>query len=130
MTADVEHWLQGYREAWERLDADAAARLFTEDASYREHPHQAAHAGQDGIRAYWERVTATQSDVSVRYGRPISDGPRTAVEWWTVMKNGGADVTLSGEFLLIFAADGRCQELREYWHFSEGAIEPPPGWGT
>lgn len=126
----VLHWLEGYRQAWESRDPAAAAALFTPDAPYREQPYQEPFPGQDGVRAYWAEVTATQSDVRFRYGTPMVVGDRAVVEWWVTMKNGGVDVTLAGVFLLRFAADGRCSDLNEYWHFSEGQLEPYPHWGS
>ena len=126
---DVRSWLDGYRRAWEERDPDAAAALFTEDASYREQPYQEAFQGRDGVREYWAGVTATQDEVRFRSGTPVVQGDRAAVEWWVTMLNGGVEVTLAGEFLLRFADDGLCRELREYWHFSEGRLEPPAGWG-
>ena len=45
------------------------------------------------------------------------------------MLDGDEEVTLPGCLLLLFAADGRCRELREYWHLEPGRREPPPGWG-
>ena len=40
MTRDeVAAWLEGYEEAWETLDANKAAALFTEDATYRDNPY-------------------------------------------------------------------------------------------
>ncbi len=129
MTDTVQGWLDGYRSAWEERDPDAAAALFTEDALYREQPYEEPYRGRDGIRQYWTTVTATHSDVRVRYGRPVVDGDRAAVEWWTTLKNDGAEITLAGEFLLLFAPDGLVRELREYWHFAPGAQTPPEGWG-
>ena len=129
MSTTVQEWLDGYRSAWEGRDPDAAARLFTEDASYRTTPYEEPFRGCDGVRAYWAEVTSTQSDVRLRYGTPVVDGRHAAVEWWVTMRNSGADVTLAGEFFLRFDASGVCEELREYWHFSEGRLEPFEGWG-
>ncbi len=130
MSIDVAKWLDGYRSAWENRDPDAAAALFTEDSSYREQPYAEPFMGREGVRSYWEKVTATQEDVTVRYGVPLTEGNRAAVEWWVTMRNGGMDVTLAGEFLLVFDESGLVQTLREYWHFSEGQLEPPLGWGS
>jgi len=33
-TAKLDSWLSGYREAWEKRDAERAAQLFTENARY------------------------------------------------------------------------------------------------
>jgi hypothetical protein len=125
----VARWLEGYRLAWVQRDPDAAAALFTPDAVYQEQPFQPAFVGRDAIHDYWATVTATQSDIELRYGRTVVEGRRAAVEWWTNLRNDGADVTLAGEFMLTFGRRGLCSSLREYWFFSDGRLEPPPGWG-
>jgi ketosteroid isomerase-like protein len=126
---DVGSWLEAYRKAWEDKDADAAAALFDERATYRSNIFEEPYEGQDGVRRYWSDVTQTQEDVRVVMGRPFVDGDRVAAEFWTTMRSGGADVTLPGCLLLRFGEDGRCLALREYWHFEQGRREPPPGWG-
>jgi hypothetical protein len=40
-----------------------------------------------GIRGYWRRVTATQSELDLRFGRPVVDGDRATVEWWAIMND-------------------------------------------
>jgi hypothetical protein len=45
------------------------------------------------------------------------------------MRAGGDPVTLVGCLFLTFAADGRCQALREYWHLTGTLVPPPTGWG-
>jgi hypothetical protein len=123
-------WLERYRRAWIERDADAACLLFTEDGTYREQPFQAPFVGRAAIRDYWAKVTASQTKVELRYGRPIVDGPRLAVEWWANLETTGGPITLAGEFLLLFAGNGECRELREYWLLTQGRVEPPPGWGA
>ncbi len=132
MATRVDEWIASYGRAWEDRDAEAAAALFTSDALYRDHPLGSPHVGHDGVRSYWANVTSTQDQVSVRFGTPVvsPDERRAAVEWWVTMLNGGSEVTLTGILVLRFAGDGRCQELREAWHFEQGHHEPPPGWGT
>jgi len=130
MAMTPQQWLDAYRKAWVNLDADAAAALFTKDATYAEQPYQAAFAGPEGVRDYWKRVTATQGDVEIKYGTPITVGNRTAVEWWTTLTNGGTPITLAGAFILTFDSDGLCRTLREYWHFTEGTKQPLSGWGA
>jgi ketosteroid isomerase-like protein len=125
----VGDWIEAYRRAWEQADTPAAVALFTTDASYRSHPLRPAHAGHDGIAAYWREVTADQRDPRVRFGDPIVDGDRVAVEWWTTMLAGGDPITLAGCLVLAFAADGRCRDLRECWNLAEGLVDPPDDWG-
>ena len=122
-------WLAAYRRAWEEADTPAVLGLFTSDATYRSHPLRPAHAGQDGIAAYWDQATAGQSQVRVRLGDPIVDGDRVAAEWWTTMDAGGDPVTLVGCLLLAFAGDGRCRSLRECWNLREELLDPPADWG-
>jgi hypothetical protein len=123
-------WLDAYRRAWIERNAAAARALFTPDAVYREQPFQPPFAGADAIASYWSRVTAIQRDIQLRYGRPVVDGNRVAVEWWATLVNDDVSVTLAGGFLLLVAEDGRCRELREYWILKEGTHQPPEGWGT
>jgi hypothetical protein len=123
-------WLERYRLAWIERDADAASRLFTEDAAYREKPFAAPFVGRAAIRDYWATVTASQTSVELRYGQPVVDGRRLAVEWWANLQTTEGPLTLAGEFLLLFAESGDCRELREYWVLTQGRVEPPPGWGA
>ena len=116
--------------AWEQGDADAAAALFTEDAVYRSSPFREPHIGQDGVRDYWARATASQSDTRVRIGTPVTRGNKTAVEWWATMRDEGGEITLPGILFLRFASDGRCEELRETWNVTEEIVPPFAGWGS
>ena len=128
----VHEWVDAYAEAWRTRDAEAAVDLFTDGCSYRAHPLQEARLGSDGVRSYWETVTASQDRVDVRMGSPVSssDGRRAAVEFWVRMLNGGDEVTLVGILFLRFAEDGRCEELRETWIFEQGDRAPHAGWGA
>ena len=130
MAMTPTQWLAAYRAAWIERDADAAAALFTEDATYAEQPYETAFVGRAGVRDYWARVTATHSDVAVQFGTPITVGNRTAVEWWTTLENGGTPISLAGAFILTFDAAGLCRTLREYWHFGAGTKVPKQGWGA
>jgi hypothetical protein len=128
----VEQWIDAYADAWRTRDAAAAASLFADESLYRDHPLGEPHRGQEGVRSYWADVTATQDRVDVRMGQPIVsvDRRRAAVEFWVRMLNDGAAVTLAGILFLRFADDGRCEELREAWHFEMGDHAPPSGWGA
>ena len=123
-------WLDAYRLAWINRDAAAAAALFTLDATYTEQPYQAAFTGRQGVHDYWARVTATQSAVAMKYGKVLTSGNRTAVEWWTTLENNNFAITLAGSFMLEFDESGLCRCLREYWHFAEGTQQSLPGWGN
>jgi hypothetical protein len=126
---DVASWLEAYRRAWEGKDAEAAAALFDEQATYRSNIFEEPYIGRVGVRRYWQDATRTQEDVRVMMGRPFVDGDRVAAEFWTTMVNDGAEITLPGCLLLRFNEDGLCLALREYWHIDQGRLDPPPGWG-
>jgi predicted SnoaL-like aldol condensation-catalyzing enzyme len=121
-------WLRDYRRAWEGADPEAAAALFTADGSYRSRPLLPAHAGRDGIRNYWARVTSYQPAEAVRWGGPLIDGPRVAVEWWAALNSPDGDATVAGVLLMRFDGD-LCTDLRECWNEVAGNVPPPEGWG-
>ncbi len=126
----VQEWVDAYRRAWESRDPEAAAALFTEDATYRDQIFEEPHRGTSGVVEYWTSVTEAQSEVTVRMGRPFVEGDRVAVEFWTTMQAGGSPLTLAGCLLLDFADDGRCRHLREYWNLRDEVVDPPAGWGA
>ena len=129
----VEEWIDAYGKAWRDRDPEAASRLFTEDAVYRSSPFRTPHVGTDGVREYWTIATRDQRNLDLRFGTPIVEpgGRRVAVEWWAIMDLAdGTFGTLPGGLYLIFAPDGRCRELREYWHFAPEHKTPPEGWGA
>ena len=74
----LNRWADAYARAWKQADADAVVELFTPDASYRSSIFDEPHSGPDGIRAYWERATSSQSNVRVWMGDPLVDGDRSA----------------------------------------------------
>ena len=126
----VRKWLDAYAAAWRARDAVSAARLFTEDALYRSSPFREPYLRTEGVRAYWEKATRDQRNLDLKLGTPVVEGDRVAVEWWAIMDlEGGESGTLPGCLVLLFAPDGRCRELREYWHWEGTKRQPPPGWG-
>lgn len=130
MSGTLAEWIENYRVAWESRDPDAAAALFTPEATYRSNIVEEPHQGQDGVRAYWTSVTTAQDEVRVRMGRPYVDGSRVTVEFWTTMTVDGEAVTLAGCLLLDFTDTWQCWRLREYWHYLPGQHHQPPGeWG-
>jgi SnoaL-like domain len=106
---NAAEWIAAYGRAWVERDPEAAVALFTEDAVYRSSPFREPHTGSDGIREYWTRATSTQEDLDLRFGAPVVEGRKAVVEWWAIMRDEGAWITLPG--------------------LEDGRREPPPGWG-
>ena len=65
MDADAfSAWVTALGRAWEVKDADAAAALFAEDATYQEDSFGEPMRGREAIRAYWADVPLTQEDIA------------------------------------------------------------------
>ena len=127
---EVGAWIEAYRRAWETGDDELMASLFTEDANYRSAPFSERFAARTRSRSYARRNAGTQR------GQARPDGPplrRRQPRRGRVVDDHdpeGEAVTLPGCLRLRFAADGRCSELREYWHVQPGTHEPFADWGT
>lgn len=124
----VAEWLAGYEEAWESLDADKAAALFTEEATYQENPHAEPFRGRQGVHDYWSTVTADQQDVDFSYD-VLAVTERTGIAHWRsefTQKSSGSNVVLDGVFVLEFTPEGLCSSLREWWHVQAGSGEAQP----
>jgi hypothetical protein len=117
----LRRWLDGYAAAWTGLDAGRAALLFTEDATYHESPFQPPCRGLEAIRAYWDEVARSQRDVVFRHEPLGVIGDRGIARWSAAFSRVASSVRveLDGVFVLTFAADGRCRELREWWRRRE-----------
>jgi ketosteroid isomerase-like protein len=117
-SAALERWLAGYEQAWESRDAARAAELFTPDALYRETPFDEPKKGQTGVHQYWSSVTADQRNIDFKAEILGIDGQTGIAHWSATFTSAstGAPFELDGIFVLTFAEDGRCSELREWWH--------------
>jgi hypothetical protein len=116
----LEEWLEGYGRAWEERDPDAAAALFSESAEYYETPFEEPDRGREGVRGYWRGATGSQRHVSFSY-EILSVASNTGIAHWTAeftRISSGQRVRLDGVLVLVFADDGLCRTLREWWHLS------------
>jgi ketosteroid isomerase-like protein len=121
----LSNWLDAYGEAWESRDADAAAKIFSEDANYHVTPYEDPHVGQDGVRNYWAGVTENQRNVQFEY-QTLSVTGNTGIAHWSAnfdVAPDGPHIELNGIFVLEFDADGKCRRLREWWHLQTDAEE-------
>jgi len=114
----LDAWLKNYGAAWEARNADQAVTLFTADATYQDNPYDPAHQGHAGIHAYWAGVTKDQRNVKFGY-EVIAVSGTTGIAHWTAefdVEPTKAHLSLNGVFVLEFSADGKCRQLREWWH--------------
>jgi len=125
----VNKWIRNYSKAWLKKDAKAIASLFAEDATYQSHPFRPTNQGRKSILDYTLGALDVGEIHEVRFGKPIIEGSRAAVEYWSTMKEKVNDVTLAGCVMLRFAKNGLCKELHDYWILQAGRVQAPPSWG-
>ncbi len=124
----ARRWAETWERAWPPRDAAAIADLYADDAAYRGHP---LHAPVDGgARAYTAAQFAVEEGIECRFGEPIVDGDRAAIEWWASWIEEGKEITLAGTTVLRFDASGLVVEHLDYWVAGDGRVAPFEGWGA
>ncbi len=116
-----EGWLDAYGKAWESRDPEAAARLFTDDATYYETPFDEPFRGYEGILEYWSEVPRSQENIRFSHEvLAVTEGMGVA-HWKAAFTRLPSNVPfeLDGIFLVKLDGDGLCTEFREWWHGRE-----------
>ncbi|HEY7380181.1 MAG TPA: nuclear transport factor 2 family protein [Gaiella sp.] len=126
MTVDAQaaarRWVEAWSRAWPIGDTDAVAALYAEGAVFLSHPFRAPQAPAE--YAAW--AFGDQERAECRFGEPIADGARAAVDWWAVIASrDGSEQTVAGTSLLRFRADGLVVEQRDAWAEADGRHELP-----
>jgi hypothetical protein len=114
-------WLDAYGRAWEAGDPEAAARLFTDDATYHETLFDEPMRSRAQISEYWSGVPRSQDDVRFSY-EILATSEEEGVAHWSarfVRLPTRTPVELDGILLAKLDAGGRCTEFREWWHCQE-----------
>jgi uncharacterized protein (TIGR02246 family) len=111
-------WLDSYGRAWMGHDPNAAAALYTEDATYQVTPFSEPLRGRDAIYAYWEGVAKTEKRIQFGYEVIAVTAENGVARWWAsfVIEPPGLETKLDGIFVVSLNSDGRCLHLREWWH--------------
>ena len=109
-----------WADAWPRADADAIAALYAPDAAFRSHPFREAQAPYE--YATW--AFGDQDAAECRFGRPVVQADRAAVDWWAVVTStDGSIETLAGASLIRFDELGLVVEQRDVWAAHAGRDE-------
>jgi hypothetical protein len=118
-------WAEVWAQAWPAADVDAIAELYADTAVFYSHPFRQRQAP----RAYVVWAFDDQADAECRFGEPLVDGDRAAVDWWAVMtlKDGSVE-SIAGTSLLRFDEGGRVVEQRDVWALEPGRHDLPD-WG-
>ena len=114
-------WLDAYGQAWERRDADAAASLFTKEATYQWGPFEDPLRGRDAIRERWASAVAAQAEVSFGYEPLALSDDRGFARWWVsfAVPVARQRVRLEGIFEVALDEHGSCHAFREWWNAEE-----------
>jgi hypothetical protein len=110
-------WLDLYGKAWMNRDAEAAASLYAEDATYQITPFDEPLKGRPAICEYWRGVTATEENIAFDY-EILAVTDKMGIARWRasfVRVPPGLATKLDGIFLIAIDRNGKCASLREWW---------------
>jgi hypothetical protein len=114
-------WLDAYGRVWEGGDKENVRALYTEDVRYYETPFDEPLQGVEAVYGYAAEAGTAQKDIRF-WHEPLAVIGDTGIARWGasfVRVPSGVKVELDGMFMISFAPDGRCRELREWWHRRE-----------
>jgi predicted SnoaL-like aldol condensation-catalyzing enzyme len=126
----AQRWADTWQRSWNANHPEPIVALYAPEAVYTVSPFREPNMGHDGARAYLTEVLAEEGQVAARFGEPIVDGSRAAVQWWATFVEEGRDITLAGTSVLRFNDDGLVTDEWDAWEEIESHRSPPEGWGT
>jgi|SRR5215467_10837127 len=111
-------WIDLYGRAWEARDAKAAAELYAEHGTYQVTPFVEPMRGRVAILEYWTHVAQTQENI--QFGSEIlALTPEHGIaRWWStfLIVPQQLKTRLDGIFVVTLDEEGKCVQLREWWH--------------
>jgi hypothetical protein len=108
--------------AWPAADVEAIAGLYAPHATFYSHPFR----NRQRPAEYVEWAFSDQDAAECRFGQPVVDGARAAVDWWAVVTSAdGSEHSLAGTSLLRFDEDGLVVEQRDAWGETAGRRDAP-----
>lgn len=120
-------WLESYKKSWVELDIDLLVPLFTEDAVYQESPYvMPLHGSQ--LRHILDDQQGRQSGGRIDLEIWSQEGDTVIARYSTSTHRAGKEEQLrDGVLILRFAADGRCSNLRQWYHVHAAGAPPTKG---
>jgi SnoaL-like domain len=120
--AAATNWAEVWTRAWPAADVEALDALYAEGAVFYSHPFRDRQAP----REYVEWAFGEQAEAECRFGEPLVDGDRAAVDWWGVItSHDGLVESLAGTSLLRFDSAGLVVEQRDAWALEPGRRDLP-----
>ena len=118
--AAARRWAGVWSRAWVVADVEAIAALYAAEALFYSHPFRARQAPRD----YVSWAFGDQAHAECRFGEPLVDGERAAVDWWAVLTaTDGSVESIAGTSLLRFDHDGLVVSQRDVWASVPGRRE-------
>ena len=125
----LEDWLAAYKHCYENGDADRLMTLFSDDATYQEHPYMEVVHARDFHR-FWTDVVNNARERHIEFHVFCVDNTGAVVNWMATALRVATSEHREGDgvFHLTFGPDGRCNRLREWqtWHIV--GTPQTPGW--
>jgi hypothetical protein len=111
-----------WSDAWPDGDVDAIAALYAANAIFYSHPFRPHQRPAEYVQWAFD----DQESAVCRFGVPLVDGERAAVDWWAVVTStDGSRQSLAGTSLLRFDGEGLVVEQRDAWAEAAGYVELP-----
>jgi ketosteroid isomerase-like protein len=118
----VDRWVDVWARAWPAADVEAVAELYAPHAVFFSHPFRPRQGPADYVAWAFDEQQAAEC----RFGKPLVDGRRAAVDWWAVVTaKDGSSQSLAGTSLLRFDDAGLVVEQRDVWADADGRVELP-----
>jgi hypothetical protein len=96
------------------------ATLYAPEAAFWSHPFREAQVPH----AYAAWAFADQAAAECRFGSPVVQDDRAAIDWWAVVTSvDGSTETLAGTSLIRFDELGLVVEQRDVWAARAGRLE-------
>jgi ketosteroid isomerase-like protein len=122
--AAARAWVAAWEQAWPVGDVERVAPVYADGCLFYSHPFREPEVPRDYV--VW--AFAEQTSAECRFGEPVVDGDRAAVDWWAVMTGSaedGSEETIAGTSLLRFDAAGLVVEQRDVWALEPGRRDLP-----
>ena len=120
--AAARRWADAWERAWPVADVAAIASLYAADAVFFSQPFRERQTPTE----YVEWAFGDQAEAECRFGEPVVEGNRAAVDWWGVITTRDGSVqTVAGTSLLRFDDEGLVVEQRDAWNERDGRCELP-----
>jgi ketosteroid isomerase-like protein len=115
-------WMDGYKRAYEGRDPDAAAALFTDDATYQWGPFGELLHGPQAIRDRWAIGAGDDRETEFRFDYEVlAVTEEIGIARWMASADFPADgrrLLFDGVFAVILRGE-LCSGFREWWNTDE-----------